>query len=454
MIRSYERQASFKYLTGRGGRFLSLSALFSLLGIAVGVAALIIASAFLNGQREGLLDAIQGRSPHVVITAQNPLPPAPECAPETDPINLALGITERCTQAPAPIKGFVADDPVIAAILALPGIRDVFFEVSGQAMVVVPDTGAVSGTFLRGLSMPAIEQRLGQNPNAYSASSTAELARDEVALGLEVVINLHPERRASLGLLGETLDLVSPDGTTTIIGWTPRRRDVRVNIIFGGFAERNETYMSLEAARTFLGFEPGRYNGLQLFLHDADAAQTLAAQVQAVLATGDNSPNWTVSTWHDRNQAFVATLGIQRVVLMFVLALIVVVAAFNILASQIMLVRDKRKGIALLRTVGATSASVGRVFIGMGLFLALFGCGLGLGIGLGVVLNFSAIVAFLASIPVMAGAADFLGSVTVTLSVGDTVLAVAIALSITLLATLYPAWRASQTEPAEVLRYV
>ena len=81
MIRSYERQASFKYLTGRGGRFLSLSALFSLLGIAVGVAALIIASAFLNGQRDSLLDAIQGRSPHVVITALNPEAPAPICEP-------------------------------------------------------------------------------------------------------------------------------------------------------------------------------------------------------------------------------------------------------------------------------------------------------------------------------------------------------------------------------------
>ena len=82
MIRSYERQASFKYLTGRGGRFLSLSALFSLLGIAVGVAALIIASAFLNGQRDGLLNAIQGRSPHVIITAQTPQPPVPVCEPE------------------------------------------------------------------------------------------------------------------------------------------------------------------------------------------------------------------------------------------------------------------------------------------------------------------------------------------------------------------------------------
>jgi len=139
---------------------------------------------------------------------------------------------------------------------------------------------------------------------------------------------------------------------------------------------------------------------------------------------------------------------------MFVLALIVVVAAFNILASQIMLVRDKRKGIALLRTIGATSASVGRVFVGMGLFLAIFGCLLGLGIGLGVVLNFTAIVAFFAGIPSMVGAAEFLGSVTVTLSVGDTILAVAIALVITLLATLYPAWQASKTEPAEVLRYV
>ena len=452
MIRSYERQASFKYLTGLGGRFLSLSALFSLLGIAVGVAALIIASAFLNGQRDGLLNAIQGRSPHVIITAQTPQPPIPVCEPDTDPVNLALGVTERCTQAEAPPKGFFADDPSIAEILALEGISDVFFEVSGQAMVVLPASGAVSGTFLRGLSGRAIMQRLGRNPSAYSASNSADLARDEVALGFEVVANLHPERRASLALLGETLDLVSPDGTTTIIGWTPRRRDVRVNIIFGGFAERNETYMALEAARTFLGFEEGRYNGLQLFLTDANDAEAVAEQVEAVFSGHPN--RWTVSTWHDRNQAFVATLGIQRVVLMFVLALIVVVAAFNILASQIMLVRDKRKGIALLRTVGATSASVGRVFVGMGLFLALFGCGLGLLIGLGVVLNFTAIVAFFASIPAMAGAAEFLGSVTVTLSLGDTVLAVAIALSITLLATLYPAWRASQTEPAEVLRYV
>ncbi len=450
MIRSYERQASFKYLTGRGGRFLSLSALFSLMGIAVGVAALIIASAFLNGQRDSLLDAIQGRSPHVVITARNPDTPPPMCVPETDPINIALGVVERCTQAEAVPKGFLADDPRIARVLALSGIQDVFFEVSGQAMVVLPSSGAVSGTFLRGLSEPALRHRLAQNPQAYSASNTADLARDEVAMGFEVAANLHPERRASLGLLAQTLDLVSPDGTTTIIGWTPRRRDVRVNIIFGGFAERNETYLPLESARTFLGFDAGRYNGLQLYLRDPNAVEAVAREVRAALG----EEGFTILTWRDRNQAFVATLGIQRVVLMFVLALIVVVAAFNILASQIMLVRDKRKGIALLRTIGATSASVGRVFVGMGLFLAVFGCALGLAMGLGVVLNFSAIVGFFASIPSMASAAAFLGSVTVTLSVGDTVLAVAIALGITVLATLYPAWQASKTEPAEVLRYV
>ena len=450
MIRAYERQASFKYLTGRGGRFLSLSALFSLLGIAVGVAALIIASAFLNGQRDSLLEAIQGRSPHVVITARNPEAPPPTCEPETDPINLALGVTERCTQAQTPPKGFLADDARIARVLGLSGISEVFFEVSGQGMVVLPSSGAVSGTFLRGLSEPAITQRLAGNPHAYSASNSADLAQGEVAIGFEVAANLNPERRASLGLLAQTLDLVSPDGTTTIIGWTPRRRDVRVNIIFGGFAERNETYLPLESARTFLGFDEGRYNGLQLYLNDPDSVDDFAGQVQLAL----DDEGFAINTWRDRNQAFVATLGIQRVVLMFVLALIVVVAAFNILASQIMLVRDKRKGIALLRTIGATSASVGRVFVGMGLFLAIFGCLLGLGIGLGVVLNFSAIVAFFAGIPSMAGAAEFLGSVTVTLSIGDTILAVAIALIITLLATLYPAWQASKTEPAEVLRYV
>ena len=139
---------------------------------------------------------------------------------------------------------------------------------------------------------------------------------------------------------------------------------------------------------------------------------------------------------------------------MFVLALIVVVAAFNILASQIMLVRDKRKGIALLRTIGATSASVGRVFVGMGLFLACLAVRLGWRSGWAWCSILPPLSRFFASIPAMARAAEFLGSVTVTLSVGDTVLAVAIALGITVLATLYPAWQASKTEPAEVLRYV
>ena len=379
MIRSYERQASFKYLTGRGGRFLSLSALFSLMGIAVGVAALIIASAFLNGQRDSLLDAIQGRSPHVVITARNPDTATALCVClKRTPSTLRWGWLSAARRPKR--RSQRASSPTIRASRACwpcQGIQDVFFEVSGQAMVVLPSSGAVSGTFLRGLSEPALRHRLAQNPQAYSASNTADLARDEVALGFEVAANLHPERRASLGLLAQTLDLVSPDGTTTIIGWTPRRRDVRVNIIFGGFAERNETYLPLESARTFLGFDAGRYNGLQLYLRDPNAVEAVAREVRAALG----EEGFTILTWRDRNQAFVATLGIQRVVLMFVLALIVVVAAFNILASQIMLVRDKRKGIALLRTIGATSASVGRVFVGMGLFLAVFGCALGLGDG-------------------------------------------------------------------------
>lgn len=450
MIRAYERQTSLKYLRGRSGWFLSVSALFSLLGIAVGVAALIIASAFLNGQRDSLLDAIQGRSPHVTLSARNPAAPEPVCVAETDPLNLALGIAQTCTQAPSPPKGFLADDPRLAAVLGLPGISQAFFEVSGQGMVVLPATGAVSGTFIRGLSKPALAQRLAETPLAYTASQSRDLAAGEVALGFDVAANLSAQRRVSLALLGTQVDLVSPDGTTTIIGWTPRRRDVRVNTVFGGFAERNETYMPLAAAASFLGFDPGRYNGLQLYLDDPDQAEVVAARIAALL----DDEGFGLTTWRDRNQAFVATLGIQRVVLMFVLALIVVVAAFNILASQIMLVREKRKGIALLRTLGASAASVARVFIGMGLFLAVSGCALGLLIGLGVVLNFAALVGFFASIPALAGAADFLGSVTVTLSLGDTLLALTIALVITLLATLYPARQAARTEPAEVLRYV
>ena len=213
--------------------------------------------------------------------------------------------------------------------------------------------------------------------------------------------------------------------------------------------------MPLDSAATFLGFEPGRFNNLQLFLHDADEAAAFARGLEAEwgeIATSERS--FRSSTWEDRNQALVSTLGIQRVVLILVLALIVVVAAFNILASQIMLVREKRRGIALLRTLVVGQGSVARIFIGMGLFLALAGCGLGLCIGLSVVLNFDTIIGAFAGVPALAGAADFLGSVQVTLSPNDSLLAVGLALAITVLATLYPAWQAARTEPAEVLRYV
>lgn len=455
MLKSFERQASRKYLSGRNGRFLSLSALFSLAGIAIGVAALIIASAFLNGQRDSLLEAIQGRSPHVTLTAVEPPPPTPVCVPETDALNIALGILETCETPPAGLKGFEPTDPRIAAVLDRPEVQAAFFEVAGQGMVVLPSSGAVSGTFIRGLAPEALDQRLTGHPSAFALSGSMDLARGEVALGYGVAANLNADGRASLALLGQTLDLVSPDGSTTVIGWTPRRRDVRVNIIFGGFAERNETYMDIGSAATFLGFEPGRFNNLQLFLSAPADAVAFASSLEADLAVDPaDAPSFRTSTWEDRNRALVSTLGIQRVVLILVLALIVVVAAFNILASQIMLVREKRRGIALLRTLGAGQGSVARVFIGMGLFLAGAGCLLGLGIGLGVVLNFDAIVAFFATIPAMAGAAAFLGSVQVSLSLGDSLLAVGLALVITVLATLYPAWQAARTEPAEVLRYV
>ncbi|MAH88219.1 MAG: hypothetical protein CMF26_06405 [Kiloniella sp.] len=455
MLRSFERQASWKYLSGRNGGFLSLSALFSLAGIAIGVAALIVASAFLNGQRDALLDAIQGRSPHVTLTVVEPPPPSPVCTPETDALNIALGILETCIVPPSALKGFTAKDPLILALLDRAEVKAGYFEVAGQGMVVLPSSGAVSGTYIRGLSPEAIEQRLVGHPAAYALTGTMELARGEAALGYGVVASLNPDGKASLALLGHTLDLVSPDGAITVIGWTPRRRDVKVNIVFGGFAERNETYLPLDSAATFLGFEPGRFNNLQLFLHDADEAAAFARGLEAEwgeIATTERS--FRSSTWEDRNQALVSTLGIQRVVLILVLALIVVVAAFNILASQVMLVREKRRGIALLRTLGVGQGSVARIFIGMGLFLALAGCGLGLCIGLSVVLNFDTIIGAFAGVPALAGAADFLGSVQVTLSPNDSLLAVGLALAITVLATLYPAWQAARTEPAEVLRYV
>ncbi|MGE0154375.1 MAG: lipoprotein-releasing ABC transporter permease subunit [Reyranellaceae bacterium] len=391
--------------------FISVIAVISLVGIALGVGVLIVTLSVMSGFRSELYGRILGLNGHVVVNAA---------------------------------QGNLADfDAVVARIAAVPGVASAVPVVEGEVMAT--NRGNAQGALVRGLRLGDLEQRR----NLVNGMVSGSLSRFE-----EGGLILGERLRRQLAAGGDdyiTLLLPKGGGDRPV---EPVTADFDLAGSFSiGMAEIDASYvfMSLEEAQRFFELEPGQVTAIDVLTGDPRQAPRIAAAIRQALGEG-----YKVSDWRQRNAAFVGALEVERAVMFFILTLIVLVAALNVVASFTMLVRSKARSIAILRTMGTERGGILRIFLMAGGFVGLAGTAIGAAVGLLLALNASSIRSVFRALQEAGIGGDtfgFFARLPAIVSAGEVMWVLAIAVVLSLAAAAYVAFRAAALEPAEVLRY-
>ncbi|NBB83987.1 MAG: lipoprotein-releasing ABC transporter permease subunit [Alphaproteobacteria bacterium] len=413
MFNAFERMVAFRYLRARRREgFISVIAGFSLLGIALGVATLIIVMAVMNGFRAELVTRVLGLNGHLSVYGLN--------GPLTD----WRPLQERLAE----VDGVVA----------------VYPSIEGQALVSRGDTAL--GAAVRGVrpedwtARPSVAENLQElEPGAFQGTEV-------IAIGQRMA------QRLGLGL-GDELTLIAPQGNTTAFGTVPRMRAYTIAATFDvGMYEYDSSfvYMPMEAAQIFYQMRES-VTTLELFVEDPEALERYRRVLIPEIA-GDAR----LFDWQQANSSFFNALQVERNVMFLILTLIILVAAFNIIAGLVMLVKDKGRDIAILRTMGATRGMVMRIFFLTGASIGVVGTLAGLALGVAFADNIEAIRQWLQSLTgteLFSAEIYFLSQLPAEIDWGEVLSVVAMALGLSFASTIYPAWRAARLDPVEALRY-
>ncbi|MCX7380447.1 MAG: lipoprotein-releasing ABC transporter permease subunit [Alphaproteobacteria bacterium] len=416
MFTAFERMVAGRYLRARKGeRFVSIIAIFSLVGIALGVATLIVVSSVMSGFQTELVNRALGVSGHISIEAY----------------------------AGEKIDGFA---PLAARMRAIPGITSVLPVVDGQVAISVERAGARGG-LVRGVlredlrALPAIgEHIIAGSLDAFEGDDAIV-----VGVGLAASYRLSP---------GSRITLLSSQGAATAFGVIPRVRAFKVVAIFdAGLSDYNNSvvFLPLAMAQTFFQKEDA-VTGFQLRATQPERAEALLPAVRAVLGTR----SLLLRDWRHANDQIIGILQIQKDTMFIVLGMIILVAAFNVISSLIMLVKDKTADIAVLRTIGASSGAILRIFLMCGAFVGVSGTLIGTALGVAVCRNIVAIQHFIENVTggqVFDSRAFMLTTLPDQVDWADVLRVVVLGITLSLLATVYPSWKAARTDPVEALRH-
>jgi lipoprotein-releasing system permease protein len=376
------------------------------------VATLIIVMSVMNGFRQELLARILGINGHLsVYSTQGPM---------TD------------------------FDTLSFKLLDIPEVTGITPTIEGQVMINT--SGRASGAIVRGMRREDVQAHGILADNIKAGSLDNYEGTNAVMIGSRMAEGFRLK-------LGSELTLIAPQGTVTMVGTVPRIKTFTVVAIFEvGMSEYDASfvYMPLEAAQLFFKL-PAAATGLEVMIEDPDRVDVLRGRIAAKAGM-----EYRVTDWQQQNSSFFTAIQVERNVMFLILTLIILVAAFNIISGQIMLVKDKGRDIAILRTMGATRGMIMRIFLLSGASIGIVGTMSGFALGLAFSDNIDSIKKWLEGLSgteLFAAEIYFLSKLPAVIDPWDVTSVVGMALALSLLATVYPSWRAARLDPVEALRY-
>ncbi len=409
----FEWMIALRYMSARRSKgSVSIIALISALGIMAGVTALIVVLSVFNGFHKDLFDKLVGLNGHIFVQA-----------PDANLSNY---------------------DQVAADLLHVPGVSKAVPLIEGQGYFT--SQFGQSGGFIRGIEGRDLAQLPGIEGHVKSGTLADFDTGDGVVVGqrLADTLGIH---------VGDMITLNSPKGVMTPLGMAPRRKSYPVRAIFQvGMSVFDSTYVFMPLAEAQLYFDKeGQVTLIELFLKHPEAIDEVRAAIDL-----DAKQSFIMTDWRETNRTFFDAIQVERNVVFIVVGMVVIVAALNIVSGLIMLVKDKGSAIAILRTVGATRGAIMRVFLIAGISISVVGTLAGVVLGLLIALNADHIRALLNStmhLNLFPPEIYYLAKLPSEVDARDVVFVALGTLGLSLLATLYPSWRAARLDPVEALRY-
>ncbi|MFT9257375.1 MAG: lipoprotein-releasing ABC transporter permease subunit [Acetobacter sp.] len=414
MFGPFERAVAGRYLRARRGeRFVSIIAIFSLVGIALGVATLIIVMAVMNGFQADLMSRILGLNGDLTIYGSG----------------RTISNYEDAARTVRTVPGVVSATPMI------------------EGQVLLSAGPYSSGGVVHGVTPQGLRDLRAVSSSIIAGSLDAFGKDDSIVVGVTLA------ERAGLSV-GSGLTLVSPDGAATAFGTVPRVRTYHVVAIFdAGVNDYNSSvvFLPMHAAQVYFQM-PGQVTQLLVMTTDAQQVRPVSMAIDKALG----NPGLRVLDWTNANNALFGAVQVEQNVMFLILTLIILVAAFNVISSLIMMVKDKTADIAVLRTIGASRGAIMRIFLMCGAFVGVAGTVSGTVLGVVFCLNIERIRQLLQKLTgtnLFNPEVYYLEHLPARLVWGQVVEVIAMALVLSLLATLYPSWRAAKTDPVEALRH-
>ncbi len=415
MFSKLEFLIAFRYLKSkRKEGFISITAIFSFVGIMIGVATLIVVMSVMNGFRYELINRILGVNSHMTIYSKN-----------------------------SQIHDYQL---LVDQVQKIPGVKYANPIIESQAMLSSRSKNA--GALIKSVKLQDLKNKKQVSDNIVAGDIEKMTERDAVLVGSAVARNLNLK-------IGDPLKIISAEVAQTIVGAIPRIKTYKVAGVFdSGLYEYDSTtvFLNFDMAQIHFRF-PTAASGIEIFVNDPTDLENIKREIYPILASSDDL--YAVD-WQQSNAGFIDALKVESTVMFLILTLIILVAAFNIISSMIMLVNDKNKNIALLRTLGMSKASVMRIFLICGSSIGFVGTFLGFIIGVLFSANINNIKLWIESFSdttLFNPAVYFLSTLPSKIFMSDVLLIVGMSLVISFLATLYPAYKASKANPAEILRY-
>jgi lipoprotein-releasing system permease protein len=418
LIFSYELWIAYRYLKARRQEsFISVVSWFSLIGIAIGVATLIIVMSVMNGFREEMLTRIIGFNGHA-----------------------SLFINENAKQ--------LNQSNIEEVVLDIEEVRDIIPVIESTIMV---SAGKKSkGVFARGFSLKDFKR------NELLFNSISSETFENFTYDNSIIIGHRLSNYLNLKA-GNSITLISPMGLSTPFGSAPLAKKFNIAGTFDlGMYEYDSSvlFMSIKNLRDFIGYKENQIDHMEIFYNNPDNSELNSYKIKKKL---DNIEKGNIIIpWTSRHKQLSSALEVERTVMFIILTLIIIVAAFNIISSMIMLVRDKESSVSILRTIGVTDKSILKIFIIVGSAIGFIGTLLGLIIGLLFSINIEKIQKFLevfTGTNLFSAEIYFLSNLPSKIIFSEVVYVILVAFVLSFSATIYPAWRASKIDPIKVLRH-